>query len=420
MTSDDLDRRGETGDTRKILNAAAVRDRAHSLLETGLAGNLAHFSTDVGQLEKTADFVLDVTKAAYPDLQIPFHARWRHFETGGIDRWAMIGAARRWGELRQMGRAAFDLVIASVLLDAGAGADWRYAESATGQDYTRSEGLAVASVGMFMSGYFSGDPMDPFRCDAGALSALTAEEVGRGFQVGTDNPMVGLEGRVDLLRRLGDVCRLREDLFATEDDARPGGLFDILFNEAGGQDGMLAAPRILELVLEALGPIWPGRVKLNDVNLGDTWLHPDIRTDDATNGLVPLHKLSQWLSYSLIEPLIWSGVRVLEIDGLTGLAEYRNGGLFIDSGVLKLKEEAQATQSHEIGSELIVEWRALTVALLDRLADIVRRKLDVDEQQLPLACVLEGGSWAAGRVIAKKKRADGGPPLSLVSDGTVF
>ncbi len=420
MTSEDLDRRGETGDTRKILNAAAVRERAHILLETGLAGNLAHFSVDIGRLENAADLVLDVTRQAYPDLQIPFHARWRHFETDGIDRWAMIGAARRWGELRQMGRAAFDLVISSVLLDAGAGPDWRYTESATEQTYGRSEGLAVASVGMFMSGYFSGDPMDPFRCDAGTLSLLTAGEVARGFQVGTDNPMVGLEGRAELLRRLGDVCRLREDLFATEDDARPGGLFDVLFNEAGEQDGMLAAPRILELVLEALGPVWPGRIKFNDVSLGDTWLHPGIKTDDATTGLVPLHKLSQWLSYSLVEPLIWSGVRVLEINGLTGLAEYRNGGLFIDTGVLKLKDEAQMNQPHEIGSELIVEWRALTVALLDRLADIVRRKLDADEQQLPLACVLEGGSWAAGRQIAKEKRADGGPPLLLVSDGTVF
>ncbi|MEP3279479.1 MAG: URC4/urg3 family protein [Stappiaceae bacterium] len=420
MISDAVERLGETGDTRKILNAAAVRDRAHMLLEAGLSDDLKHFSLNLEALEPTAERVLEITKKAYPDLQIPFHARWRHFETGGIDRWTMIGAARRWSELRQMGRAAFDLVIASVLLDAGAGADWRYEEEVSGQTYRRSEGLAVASVGMFMSGYFSGDPMDPFRCDAGTLSLLTAKEVASGFQVGPNNPMIGLEGRAGLLRKLGDVCTLREDLFASEDDARPGGLFDVLFNEASEQDGMLAAPRILEVVLEALGPIWPGRVKLNDVNLGDTWLHSGIEIDDATRGLMPLHKLSQWLSYSLMEPLVWSGVRVLEVDGLTGLAEYRNGGLFIDSGVLSLKNKDQLMQSHEIGSELVVEWRALTVALLDRIADIVRKKLDVDEQQLPLACVLEGGTWAAGRQIAQEKRADGGPPLSLVSDGTVF
>ena len=54
----------------------------------------------------------------------------------------------------------------------------------------------------------------------------------------------------------------------------------------------------------------------------------------AGDGLVPLHKLSQWLAYSLIEPLIEAGFSITEIDGLTGLAEYRNGGLFIDAGVL--------------------------------------------------------------------------------------
>ena len=46
---------------------------------------------------------------------------------------------------------------------------------------------------------------------------------------------------------------------------------------------------------------------------------------------MPLHKLSQWLAYSLIEPLQRAGIAVTDIDGLTGLAEYRNGGLFIDT-----------------------------------------------------------------------------------------
>jgi hypothetical protein len=31
-----------------------------------------------------------------------------------------------------------------------------------------------------------------------------------------------------------------------------------------------------------------------------------------------------------------------------------------------------------------------------------------------------GGTWAAGRLIARKTRADGGPPFHVVSDGTVF
>ena len=109
-----------------------------------------------------------------------------------------------------------------------------------------------------------------------------------------------------------------------------------------------------------------------------------------------------------------------DIDGLTGLAEYRNGGLFVDAGVLALRNPDEALQAHEVGATLVVEWRALTVALLDRLAGIVRQRLGLDEVSFPLARMLEGGTWAAGRRIARDRRADGAPPLRVASDGTVF
>ncbi len=143
-------------------------------------------------------------------------------------------------------------------------------------------------------------------------------------------------------------------------------------------------------------------------------------TADATNELVPLHKLSQWLTYSLIEPLQQAGLAVTEIDGLTGLAEYRNGGLFVDTGVLALRDPGQGARAHEAGSELVVEWRSLTVALLDRLALAVRAKLGVGAATLPLAKVLQGGTWTAGRELAFARRADGSPPIKVISDGTVF
>jgi hypothetical protein len=135
---------------------------------------------------------------------------------------------------------------------------------------------------------------------------------------------------------------------------------------------------------------------------------------------MPLHKLSQWLAYSLIEPLQTSGIRVNEIDGLTGLAEYRNGGLFVDSGVLTFRNEEDANREHEVASPLVVEWRALTVALLDRVADGMRQRLGLDATSLPLAKVLEGGTWAAGRRLARERRADASPPVKVISDGTVF
>ncbi len=83
-------------------------------------------------------------------------------------------------------------------------------------------------------------------------------------------------------------------------------------------------------------------------------------------------------SYSLIEPLQQASFKVTDIDGLTGLAEYRNGGLFVDTGVLILRDQSEAVRYHDVGSPLVVEWRALTVALLDRLGDAIREKLNTE------------------------------------------
>jgi hypothetical protein len=111
---------------------------------------------------------------------------------------------------------------------------------------------------------------------------------------------------------------------------------------------------------------------------------------------------------------------VAKIDGLTGLAEYRNGGLFIDCGALEPRDPALLRRSLDAQSEPVVEWRALTVALLDRLASGVRERLGKTAEEFPLARVLEGGSWAAGREIARERRPGGAPPLTIISDGTLF
>jgi len=347
---------------------------------------------------------------------VPFHARWRHFVFQGRDLWAEMST--RFGDADARARAAFDLAIVSVLLDAGSGPGWRYRDAPLGIEATRSEGLALASLRMFEAGAFSDQPGQPLRADAAGLIALSAAALAKGFQVGDDNPLAGLEGRASLLKRLGAQAVARPDLFAIADGARPGGLYDAIRERS--VDGRLAAPVILEVLLEALGPVWQDRLTLSGVDLGDTWRHPTLKRDDATDGLVPIHKLSQWLSYSLVEPLMDAGVQVTDLDGLTGLAEYRNGGLFLDMGVVALTDPADAAKAWPVSDPLIVAWRSMTVALLDRIAPLVRDELGVTPDQMPLASVLEGGTWAAGRRVAATQREGGGPPLTILSDGTVF
>lgn len=395
---------------RALLTPVAVRMRAQEMLVLGLANKLTAFTVAMDQLPVTADIVVETIRQNYPDLRIPFHARWRHFCFAGRDLWAETAASI--DDPAEKARAAFDLAIVSVLLDAGAGMAWRYRDPVLGGVSARSEGLALASFRMFEAGAFSARAGQPLRADSARLTLLTAQDIAAGFQVSEENPLVGVEGRAGLLNALGRAV-------AGLPGARPGGLYDRLAAEAAG--GPLPAPAILAAVLAHLGPIWPSRIVQAGVPLGDTWRHPLIRGDDPeTAGLVPFHKLSQWLSYSLIEPLEVAGIPVTQIDGLTGLPEYRNGGLFYDTGVIALRDPAMAGAPNTVDSPLVVEWRALTVALLDAIAPLVRDRLGLSAEAFPLARVLEGGTWAAGRRLAAARRADGGSPIRVVSDGTVF
>ncbi len=388
-----------------LLGAGAVRAQCHGVLAAGEAGALDHFTLAPEKLGACARFVAETIQQNYPSGAVPYHSRWRHFVVDGEDRFARLALP---GDGLERARCRIDLAVISVLLDAGAGEQWRYRD-ATGKTLSRSEGLAIASLEAFAGGLFSSDPDQPLRADAAALAGLNAASLGAAFQVSQDNPLVGLEGRAALMNRLGAALA----------GQRPGNLADLFMARA--PEGALEATDILRAVLEKFGTIWPGRLSLGGHNLGDCWQHRAAQAGPAgAKGLVPFHKLSQWLSYSLVEPMQELGLTVTGLNALTGLAEYRNGGLLLDMGVIVPKHGAVTAKAHEPASGVIIEWRALTVALLDQLADEVRASLAVSAEQMPLASVLEGGTWAAGRRIAAHLRADGAPPIRIVSDGSVF
>jgi uncharacterized protein DUF1688 len=407
----------ETVAALSLLSAEAVRRRAQYMLALGLEDELPNFRLHLSRLDAAVDLVLATMRKAYPTLAVPLHSRWRHFVVRGEDRFRAIEQSVCWPDRAARARMAFDLVMISVLLDAGAQEQWRYRDG-SGAIIGRSEGLALASLDMFARGVFSANPTDFLRADGTVLAQLSVEQLREGFQVTDENSLGGVEGRVALLRRLGKLVADNPGVFGRNDTPRPGGLFDHL--AAFAENGKITAPAILSELLYQLGPIWPSRIMLGGLALGDCWRHPAITTADATSGLVPLHKLSQWLTYSLIQPLHQAGFTVTDIDGLTGLAEYRNGGLFVDTGVLTLRDPDQAARQHDVGAPVVVEWRALTVALLDRLAAALRQKVKMDASTLPLAKILEGGTWAAGRAIARERRANGAPPIKVTSNGTVF
>jgi hypothetical protein len=182
-------------------------------------------------------------------------------------------------------------------------------------------------------------------------------------------------------------------------------------------------PTLWHILNDGLAPIWPpSRTQLSGVSLGDAWPLSSLQTAGAGAAdwetIIPFHKLTQWLCYSLMQPMsVLLHIHFAGTSLMTGLPEYRNGGLFIDTGVLTLKphdhdrgikrfrDEARRTghsgvevvPMFEVWDDVIVEWRAVTVGLLDLLVRDVNRALGLsgggEGEELSLVQVLEAGSW---------------------------
>ncbi|CAO3596172.1 unnamed protein product [Absidia cylindrospora] len=405
-----------------------------------------YFDIDESKLGAVVDQVEEVTRRRFgSDLtKIPPHSRLNHF---GGDRLSTL--QHQWQQQQQTNpdslddlertRRFIDLVMVSVLVDAGAGQTWAYT-TRQGERVGRSEGLAIASLDMFLDGFFSSDPTVKDRVDAQGLKQLSVERIATGFQVSASNPMAGIDGRSNLLKRLADVMVQQSEYFEHNGTHRPGNLVDYLLSKTTKDNKTVKVDDIWQVVM-SLASMWPARVTIEGVPLGDVWPCTCLENKDGQqyDNLVPFHKLSQWLTYSLIDALQQSplDVKVEGMEVMTGLPEYRNGGVLVDHGLLTLKPEhlkrgldyARA----ELGGEnatgdieplfdgsdpLIVEWRALTVVYLDHVHRALEKSMN---QSLSLTQVLEAGTWTAGREIAAKLRpVTGGPPIAIKSDGTIF
>lgn len=132
--------------------------------------------------------------------------------------------------------------------------------------------------------------------------------------------------------------------------------------------------------------------------------------DEKAGKFVSFHKLSQWLTYSLMEPLQDAGFKITDLKLMTGtsettgfscfllvftescflvsgLPEYRNGGLLVDFGVLVPKSLNTLTDEFDPSTEVIIEWRALTVAILDELHKVILERLNFTADFFPLVKV---------------------------------
>ncbi|KLO12526.1 DUF1688-domain-containing protein [Schizopora paradoxa] len=423
----------------------AIRERCSQVFELAQQGQLEYFDYHPEREQAVIDFCATIIQRDFGTNfdTIPPHGRWRHLDAGiprvepMIQKWK---ASPSPPDNKEICRRIVDLCLVSVLLDAGAGNVWKYTEPSTKMIFSRSEGLGVASVNMFEDGFFSGIDGQPFRVDASGLARSSATLIASAMQVTGENAMVGLEGRAELLSKLSTALRTNTVYFG--DEGRPGNLVDYLESQsikdaAGGRRVHISA--LWHALIHGLAVIWPAsRTTLGGTPLGDVWPcdalanHSSKSAASPGDNLVPFHKLTGWTTYSLVEPL--QVILEWKIDGLedmTGLPEYRNGGLLLDLGVLSLRGDViprsfypEATSNIPKlppGHPAIVEWRAMTVIELDRIAEGLRKTFGLTADQLTLAQVLESATWKGGREIAKTKRPEtGGPPIEIESDGTVF
>ncbi|KAI1443527.1 DUF1688 domain-containing protein [Annulohypoxylon stygium] len=421
-----------------LLSLQSIRDRAKVVGEAAKAGNLSHFDLHEDKLDDVADFVTGVIKRDFgPDKfdTIPPHGRWQHFEVGGVPRVADM--TQEWKKAGcddvELTRRLIDLFFVSVLLDAGAGDHWRYVEPGTDRTYERSEGIAVASLYMFKAlAYTSEKEGGVPKVDGKGLEQLTTEALTAGFQVSDKNPMLGVDSRAGLLRSLGKSLLAHSDVFGAE--GRPGNLVDHMLKTAGDSSN-LDILIFWDVLQTLLIPIWPqDRTTVNGFPIGDAWplstLQKQSKSTNSADHIQPFHKLTQWLTYSLMVPFQRIlGKQWINARSLTALPEYRNGGLFVDLGVLSLKPETlnrglkasgQALPLFEAGDDVIVEWRAMTLVLIDILYKKILEKME-GGVSLSMAQVLEAGTWKSGREVAAQKRPETkSSPIIIKSDGTVF
>lgn len=206
-----------------LQSLTSIRERCQAVYEAVKAcPDSADCCFDVREdrLEGVVEFVASLILRDYrdPSRDVPPHGRWRHFlpagsvESGVIDA---LKAARR--DEKEITVALLDLFTVSVLLDAGAGAKWSYCSKSSGIKICRSEGLAVASLDMFLAGLFSAVEGEKLRVDADALMRLSLADLAAGLQVDEEkNPLLGLPGRLELLHSLGRVLKTKTEYFAHE------------------------------------------------------------------------------------------------------------------------------------------------------------------------------------------------------------
>lgn len=430
-----------------LLSLNSVRERCYKVQEAANRNRLNHFDVDQSKLEEMIQFVILIIKRDYDTpSDIPVYGRWRHFNIGGRQR--LHSLMQSWTSLGQspleQTRKLIDILVIACLMDMKPCQTYCYTEHSTGRVFKRKDGIAIAMLDLFLSGAFSTDPSIPHRVDSEGLVNFSLETLRNGLQFNENNSFVGIEERLEILNHLGHVLNTRKDYFGNENQ-RPGNMMDYLLSHPSTiktKKGPLISIETIWPVVQEMGELWSAEEGIGGTpGLGDVWPCPAISNNKDDN-LVSFHKLSQWIIYSIIEPMEkLLGATIEGDDLLTPLPDYCNGGFLIDTGFLTLKPvdndrgiknyhansllpyqpKVEVAPMFDMSDPVVTEWRALTVAYLDLVCERVRQSFGLSKKLLSLSQLVQGGTWSAGRELAEISRPNTHePPIVIKIDKRVI
>ena len=337
---------------------AAVRDRCWMLLAGVELGKSPLYELNGPGLTAVTVAVADLVRRKHANLVPPLDTCWLTLRRQAPDDLEKLADALQAADAVERARSGFDLALLDTTVSPSGGS-----------------GSVTELMRAYAEGSFSADPDKPLRLDPKGLNQWLDSAPGWIDEV----PCA-----VTRLKRLAGCLNGDE---GTGEALPFRGLLNRLIARAN--NGTLSALQLLDSVHPLALCLHSEGAKLGGTSLGDVWRHPAIRTGDKTRELLPFHAFAQRLSLSFVEPLAEAGITVTELGQLTAPATHQICSDFLTLGVIRCRHTAIGRLAHPTSSDIVVELRALSVALADRLADHLCAELRITTTDLPVVRILD-------------------------------
>lgn len=387
-----------------------IRERAWMLLAAAERGASDHFVPSPEAVGTVAFAMAEAIRARPAAAETPAEPErpalanlWQALRSGAPAALDTLGEAHAGGDPLARAKSGADLaVLHRVLAPGGLGA-----ESAVLADLVGSFAAGAWTAGSRGSAVLDAPGIGRVLAGDGsvALPETVAElladtdrrqrlaQLAHGLEQQPE--LFGIEGRFGEL-----VARLVSGPSPAADPAAP----------AGAAAAGLHVQRVVDSLAPLIDPVVASTVRIGGRLAGDVWRHPLAWAEDRSRELVPFHTLLLALTLDLVEPLQEAGRPLVDLDQLPIPATRALAGDVLRLGLVRSRHAAVGRLRHPPGSDIVVELRALAVALADRLVDRLRAELDRNVRDLPVVRLI--GPLAA---TAEKWREGPGPGIAITA-----